>query len=73
MAQTIKTIHPHAGGIDIGSVSVVVSVEEQEVKSFGTFTSEYRLLISYLREHKITTVAMEATGVYWYCLYEMIE
>lgn len=73
MAQTIKTIHPNAGGIDIGSVSVFVSVEEQQVKSFGTFTSEYQLLISYLQEHKITTVAMEATGVYWYCLYEMLE
>jgi transposase len=73
MAQAIKTIHPYAGGIDIGSVSVFVSVEEQQVKSFGTFTSEYQSLISYLQEHKITTVAMEATGVYWYCLYEMLE
>ncbi len=73
MAQAIKTIHHHAGGIDIGSVSVVVAVEDQEVKSFGTFTSEYNLLISHLRSHEITTVAMEATGVYWYCLYEMLE
>ena len=73
MAQAIKTIHAHAGGIDIGSVSVFVSLEEQAVRSFGTFTSEYKLLVSYLQEHKITTVAMEATGVYWYCLYEMLE
>jgi len=73
MAQSIKTIYSHAAGIDIGSVSVFVAVEDQQVKSFGTFTSEYKLLINHLRLHQITTVAMEATGVYWYCLYEMLE
>lgn len=73
MEQSIKTIHPHAAGIDIGSVSVFVAVQDQQVKSYGTFTSEYKLLVSYLQLHQITSVAMEATGVYWYCLYEMLE
>ncbi len=73
MEETIHKIHPRAAGIDIGSASVVVSVEGQDVQSYGTFTSDYVLLINYLRSHQVETVAMEATGVYWYCLYEMLE
>jgi transposase len=73
MSNVIKIIHSNAAGIDIGSTSVLAGVEGQNAKSFGTVTSEYRLLIKYLESHKITTVAMEATGVYWYALYEMLE
>lgn len=73
MSNAIKIIHSNAGGIDIGSESVFVGLENQEVKSFGTFTSEFRILIQYLQSHGITTIAMEATGVYWYALYEMLE
>jgi len=73
MEETLSTIHPHAAGIDIGSASVFVSVAGQAVESFGTFTSDYAMLISYLHLQQVETVAMEATGVYWYCLYEMME
>ena len=73
MEQTISTVHPNCAGIDIGSRSVFVAVSGQEVKPFGTFTSEYEMLIGYLRSHGVSTVAMEATGVYWYSLYEMLE
>lgn len=73
MEQSMRVFHPNAAGIDIGSSSVVVFARGQEVKSYGTFTSEFKALIGYLQSHQITTVAMEATGVYWYCLYEMLE
>lgn len=73
MEQTISTVHPNAAGIDIGSVCVFVAVGGQAVKSFGTFTSDYKRLIEYLKSHQVCTVAMEATGVYWYSLYEMLE
>jgi transposase len=73
MEQSMQLFHPNAAGIDIGSSSVFVSARGQEVKSYGTFTSDFKALISYLQTHQITTVAMEATGVYWYCLYEMLE
>lgn len=73
MEQTIRIVHANSAGIDIGSKSVFVAVFGQEVKAFGTFTSEYNLLVSYLKSHGVSTVAMEATGVYWYTLYEMLE
>lgn len=73
MAQTIRELHPQSAGIDIGSTLVFVSTGSNEVKSYGTFTSHYATLIKDLESQSIKTVAMEATGVYWYCLYEMLE
>lgn len=69
----ISKINPNSAGIDIGSERIFVGIEDKEVKSFGTFTSEYFKAIEYLKENNITTVAMEATGVYWVVLYDMIE
>jgi len=69
-------LNPHAAGIDIGSQLNVVAVPEdrdvENVRSFGTFTSDMKLLVDWLLKCKIETVAMESTGVYWYHLYTMI-
>ena len=69
----ISKINPKAAGIDIGSEKIFIGIEDKEVKSFGTFTNEYLKAIEYLKENKITTVAMEATGVYWIALYDLLE
>lgn len=69
----MEKIHPHAAGIDIGSKAVFVGLENEPVQSFGTFTSEFKALAAYLKEHRITTVAMEATGVYWVVLYDILK
>jgi transposase len=69
----LKTIHSHAAGIDLGTREVFVSVPGQPVRKFSSFTEDFALLVQYLVENQITTVAMEATGVYWIVLYEMIE
>jgi len=66
-------IRKNAAGIDIGARKVFVFVEEQEVRSFFTFTEDFQLLAQYLLEHKVQTVAMEATGVYWAILYDILE
>jgi transposase len=69
----MEKIHLNAAGIDIGSKAVFVGLENAPVRSFGTFTSEFRALASYLTDQGITTVAMEATGVYWVVLYDMLK
>lgn len=69
----MKKIRKHCAGIDIGAKEFFVGLEDKEVKSFFTFTEEIELLISYLQENKIESVAMEATGVYWFILYDMLE
>jgi transposase len=69
----MEKIRERAAGIDIGSKKVFVAIEGQEVKSFFTFTEDFEKLREYLFENNIATVAMEATGVYWNILYEMLE
>jgi transposase len=69
----MKEIHPRAAGIDLGTRQVFVSVPGQAVRHYATFTEDLTQLVAYLVEHKITTVAMEATGVYWIVLYDLIE
>lgn len=69
----LKKVFPNSAGIDIGSEKVFIGIEEKEVKSFNTFTEGYLTAIVYLKENNITTVAMEATGVYWFSLYDFLE
>lgn len=68
----MEKMHTQAAGIDIGSRQVFVSLEGSPVKSFETFTSDLELLSQYLLENKVSTVAMEATGNYWYVLYDIL-
>ncbi|HKO54974.1 MAG TPA: IS110 family transposase [Thermoanaerobaculia bacterium] len=71
------TVNPHAAGIDAGSEHHLVSVPEdrcqEPVRTFGTFTKDLNALAEWLRACGITTVAVEATGVYWVPLYEILE
>jgi transposase len=69
----MKKIRENAAGIDIGAKKIFVSIEGQEVKNFFTFTEDLEQVRDYLLKHKIKTVAMEATGVYWNILYEILD
>lgn len=69
----LKKVFPKSAGIDIGSEKIFIGIEEKEVKSFNTFTDGYLKAIEYLQENNISTVAMEATGVYWFSLYDFLE
>ena len=71
--NSFSKINPHAAGIDIGSEKIYIGIEGIEVRSFSTFTDDYLKSISYLKEKNITTIAMEATGVYWFAYYELLE
>lgn len=71
--SSLHIINPHCAGIDIGSEKIFIGIENQEVRFFGTFTDEFLTAIAYLKEHTITSVAMEATGVYWVAFFEMLE
>lgn len=71
--SNLNKILKNAAGIDIGSEKVFVALENLPVRSFETFTSSYILLSNYLKENEITHVAMEATGVYWITLFDILE
>src|SRR5205809_495747 len=71
--SNLEKIIKNCAGIDIGSEKVFVAIEGEEVRNFRTFTRTYKELGCYLQEHGITHVAMEATGVYWITLYDVLE
>ena len=43
------------------------------MRAFKTFTSDLHRLADWLASCRITSVAMESTGVYWIPLYEILE
>lgn len=69
----LEKINSNAAGIDIGSEKIFVALEGQEVKNFGTFTASLHQAVEYLQLNGITTVAIEATGVYWIVLHDLLE
>jgi transposase len=75
--NALEQINPHAAGIDIGAQEIYVAVpperDTDSVRSFPTFTADLRRLAEWLKACRIDTVAMEATGVYWIPLYELLE
>jgi transposase len=68
----MEKIRNNSCGIDIGAQKVHVAVEGHPVTSYFTFTEDFRVLISDLKEKKVESIAMEATGVYWIILYDML-
>jgi transposase len=72
----LSVIKPNAAGIDIGSqqhyVAVPVGRDEMSVRAFDSFTSDLQALSDWLKRCGIETVAMEATGVYWIPLYDLL-
>jgi transposase len=45
----------------------------EEIRTFGTTSDELLVLHDWLKEHGVTAVAMEATGVYWKPVYYLLE
>jgi transposase len=70
-------LHPDAAGIDLGSrehwVAVPADRDRQPVRAFGTFTQDLQALVAWLKACRITSVAMEATGVYWIPTFQLLE
>ena len=87
-AQPLRVTNPHAAGIDVHAEVHWVAVPPEAapppaqnhpahlppwVRSFGTCTADLEMLADWLQECGVTTVAMEATGVYWIGLFELLE
>lgn len=72
----LTIVHPNAAGIDIGNESHFAAVpadrDPQPVQQFGCWTSELRRLANWLLSCQIDTVAVQATGVYWFALYDVL-
>jgi transposase len=75
--EGLSKVNENAAGVDIGATEIVACIsdgdEVQLVKAFGNYTVDLQAICEWFRKHKIKTVAMESTGVYWIPLFEELE
>jgi transposase len=73
----LEQLNLNAAAIDIGSSSHFVAVPEgrdpTSVREFQSFTSDLYRLADWLTQCGIDTVAMEATGIYWIPVFEVLD
>jgi transposase len=77
----MQVVHTNCAGLDVHkkTISACVSVcqadgsKRQQVRVFGAFTSDLLALADWLKQHGVTHVAMEATGVYWRPVWAVLE
>lgn len=76
-SRMLPLLQPDAAGVDIGAEEIFVAVPTdrapESVRSFGTFTRDLHQLADWLQTCRVTTVAMESTGVYWIPIYQILE
>lgn len=71
--MSLPVINPHAAGLDVGSEKIHASLAGAEARVFGACTEDLLALRDWLKRNGVTTVAMEATGIYWLSVYEVLE
>ena|SRR6266704_3057263 len=68
-------------GIDVHKKNVTVSVlppkgkpeAEERKRTFRTFTRDLKQLRTWLKNCKVTEIAMESTGQYWRAVWNILE
>jgi len=74
--ESMPIINPESAGIDVGSRSHFVAIgqdPEKDVSEFGVYSQDHQKMIDFLRNHRITTIAMESTGSYWQTLFYALQ
>lgn len=69
----LTVLDPTAAAIDVGSEQLHVSIAGGPPRVFGTMTGQLHQLRDWLKAEGVRSVAMEATGIYWLCPYEVLE
>lgn len=68
-------------GLDVHQETIVACVlkgeldkkPQSEIRTFGTYTKDLENLHQWLIEEEVEQVAMESTGVFWKCVWNIIE
>lgn len=72
----MQVVVERAAGLDVHKRLIVAAVQTPEgraTRSFGTMTRDLEQLADWLAAQGVTQVAMEATGVYWHPVYNVLE
>ena len=80
ITEGLRRINENAGGIDVGAEEHYVAVpprsvpkDQPAVRSFSAFTVGLDALVEWLKQCRVTTVAIESTGVYWIPLAQKLD
>ncbi|MFO7790781.1 MAG: IS110 family transposase [Bacteroidales bacterium] len=66
----LEKIRLNAAGVDVGSEEIYVATIEGAVQMFSTFTQGINESLKYIKSKGVDSVVMEATGIYWWPIYE---
>ena len=76
----MDVVHPRCCGIDVHKASLCAcisikegAVAEKHKQRFDTTTASLEQLLAWLKQHGVSTVALEATGVYWKPVWNVLE
>jgi transposase len=69
----LPVLDARAAFVDVGSERMHVSIAGGAPEVFGTVTAQLHALRDWLLAQGVRSVAMEATGVYWLPLYDVLE
>jgi transposase len=76
-ADALQVTNPDAAAVDVHPdahwVAVPPDRDTQPVRKFGACTADLEALANWLRSCRVTTVALESTGVSWIPLFELLE
>jgi hypothetical protein len=75
--DSLPVRHRHAGGVDLGlrthwAAAPPLPDGTPQVAEFDTYTDGLEAPADWLAQHGVTTVALEATGVYWEPLFAVL-
>lgn len=80
--MSLDVVFTRCAGLDVHKETVVACARvfaegrdkaSNQVRTFGTMTSDLHQLRDWLRALGVTNVAMESTGVYWKPIYNVLE
>lgn len=64
-------------GMDVHKESVVACIQgtglKAETRTFTTYTNDLHALSQWLKDNKVTHIAMESTGIYWKPIFNILE
>ena len=75
--KILEQINENAAGADIGDEEIWLAVpegtNEEPVRCFQTFTVDMEAAADWLVSCGVETIAMEATGIYWFVFHDILE
>lgn len=79
--EYMEAMVKRCAGLDVHQETIVACVlkgeldkkPESEIRTFGTYTKDLEELHEWLLQEEIEQVAMESTGVFWKCVWNIIE